>query len=144
MRKIFICVLIAVCFVSTSFAQKKTATTSKKAQSKTITTPVSKTSQIGQAYENPVPATTKSTAASEKVKAVSAEDKYQMMIDENISKIRDVDSKLSEKKKAYMNDSKVKNNANISSELNKARFDMISEIVGQDAANYYIKSHSLN
>jgi len=123
---------------SAIMAQKKTTATKT---SKTPTTTGQKTSNnpLYQQYETQV-ITTHSTVKAIPAKAEAIEDKYQMIIDQNLSMINEIDKKIEEKKIAYGKE-KLKNNSSISTELTEARFQMIAEIIGPDAANYYIKKH---
>jgi nitrate/TMAO reductase-like tetraheme cytochrome c subunit len=124
---------------SAVMAQQKTTV---KKSTKTTTTTVEKNSNdpLYQQYENQVSVQQTSVITSP-AKAETIEDKYQMIIDQNLTMIKEIDNKIEEKRNAYRKDEKQKNNSSISSELTNARFQMIAEIIGTDAANYYIKKH---
>jgi hypothetical protein len=124
---------------SATMAQKKTSTTKTSKASLTTGQSTSNNPLYQQAETQII--TTQSPVKTTPAKAETIEDKYQMIIDQNLSAIKEIDKKLEEKKNAYSKDEKLKNSSSISSELIGARFQMISEIIGPDAANYYIKKH---
>jgi hypothetical protein len=124
---------------SAIMAQKKT-TAPKTSKTSTTTAQKNNNTNLYQQSESQVIATP-STVKEATAKTETIEDKYQMIINQNITMIQEIDKKLSDKKNAYSKDEKLKNNSNISSELKAARFQMIAEIIGSDAANYYIKNH---
>ena len=126
------------CFF-TVLAQKKTTAT-KTSKTSSTTSQTTSNNPLYQQSETQV-ITTQATVKSTPAKVETIEDKYQMIIDQNLSAIKEIDKKLEDKKNAYSKDEKLKNNSSISSELTGARFQMIAELIGPDAANYYIKNH---
>jgi len=124
---------------SAIMAQKKTRLT-KTSKASITTGQTTSNNPLYQQAETQV-ITTPSTVKATPAKAETIEDKYQMIIDQNLSAIKEIDKKLADKKNAYSKDEKLKNNSSISSELTEARFQMIAELIGPDAANYYIKKH---
>jgi len=135
----FLLLSLGLFIFSAVMAQKKT-TAPKVSHSAPTKVQTTSNNPLYQQSESQV-ITTKSTQNTSPVKAETIEDKYQMIIDQNLSAIKEIDKKLEEKKNAYSKDEKLKNSSSISSELTGARFQMISEIIGPDAANYYIKKH---
>lgn len=135
----FLLLSLGLFVFSAVMAQKKT--TAPKS-SKTTTSTVQKNSNnpLYQQSENQVSVQQLSTSTTS-AKAETIEDKYQMIIDQNLTTIKEIDKKLDEKRNAYNKDAKLKNSSSNSSELTNARFQMIAEIIGPDAANYYIKKH---
>ncbi len=135
----FLLLGLGLFFFSALMAQKKT-TVSKSSKTTTPTVEKNTNDPLYQQSENQISVqqTSVKTAPS---KVETVEDKYQMIIDQNLTIIKEIDKKLEEKRMAYSKDEKQKNNTSISSELTNARFQMIAEIIGADAANYYIKKH---
>lgn len=134
----FLLLSLGLFVFSAVIAQKKTNTV--KTSKTTTTAKTNSNNPLYQQTETQV-VTTKTTASTAPVKAETIEDKYQMIIDQNLSSIQEIDKKLADKKNAYSKDEKLKNNNAVLSELKSARFQMIAEIIGPDAANYYIKNH---
>jgi len=139
MSKRIIIFAIASSLTIVSFGQKKTSVTTGSAQTKNN---VTKTSA-----QTPLTQTTSTSDVKnlydEAPKKVVVEDKYQVVIANNISKLKEVDQLISEKKKAYSKAVKSKGDASYISEIDRARVEMIAEIIGPEAANYYIKNNIL-
>jgi len=134
----FLLLSLGLFVFSTVMAQKKNTAT-KTIKTSTTTGQTTSNNPLYQQAETQV-ITTKSIVTTAPLKADIVENKYQMIIDQNLSMINEIDKKIEEKKIAYGKE-KLKNNSSISTELTEARFQMIAEIIGPDAANYYIKKH---
>jgi CHASE3 domain sensor protein len=134
MKSKFLVLVISLFTFSGIMAQKKnTAVKAGKNSTKTTS-------------ENPVYQQSESKVINSESKSSKELDeiidnKYKIVIEKNLAAIKEIDQKIAEKMNAYSKDEKYKNNSAITAELVNARFQMIAELIGPDAANYYIKKH---
>ncbi len=132
---------LAVLLTFSATAQKKSTSsknnTNSTNSSKTVTAP-----QLNQQYDN---ATVNVVTKNEKVeKSSNIEEKYKFIINQNASKIKEVEDKLTAKKNELNKVDKLKNNNSINTDIQKARVDMLSEFLGKEVAEYYLKQNKYN
>lgn len=132
---------LAILLTFSAFAQNKSTSTKNTTNSTSSTKKVT-VNQLNQQYDN---AAVNVVTNNEKVENNNiVEEKYKLIINQNASKIKEVEDKLMAKRNDYNKVDKLKNNNSIDNDIQKARVDMLSEFLGKEVTEYYLKQNKYN
>jgi hypothetical protein len=139
MKILFLSLAVISSFCATA-QQKSTGT--KSSTNPVNTTKSSSNAQLNQQYDN---ANVTVVNKNEELRnSNNIEEKYKFIINQNSSRIKEVEDKLSAKSSEYNKVDKLKNNKTLSSDIDKSIYGMLSEFLGKDATDYYLKHKKSN